>query len=34
MKIRQEGAELFLSDGLTDGPDEANFCFPPFCERA
>jgi len=38
MKIVPVGAELFYSDGLTDGQtdrnDEAYSRFPRFCERA
>ena len=38
MKIRPVGTELFHADGRadeqTDRHDEANSCFPQFCERA
>ena len=36
MKIRPVGVELFcvLTDGRTDGHDEANSRFSQFCERA
>jgi len=37
MQIRPVGAELFLSDGLTDGQtrhDEADNRFSQFCKRA
>jgi len=34
MKIRPMEAELFRAGGRTDGYNEANSCFSPFCERA
>jgi hypothetical protein len=34
MKIRPMGAELFHTDRLTNGHDEANSRFLQFCERA
>ena len=33
MKTRPVGAELFYSEGRTDGYDEANGRFSQFCER-
>jgi len=34
MKIRPVGAELFHTEGRSDGHDEANGRFSQFCERA
>jgi len=34
MKIRPVGANLFHSDGRTDGHDEANSRFSQYCEYA
>jgi len=34
MKIRPVAAELFYTDGRTDGHDEAHSRFSQFCERA
>ena len=34
MKIRPVGAELFNSDGRTDGRDEGNSRFSQFCKGA
>jgi len=34
MTIRPVGAELFHADRRTDRHEEANSCFPQFCESA
>jgi len=34
MKLRPVRAELFHADGQTERHDEADSCFPQFCESA